>query len=119
MRFPKPKHDWIILQEEEQSKDVLIHLPDGQAAKEANPKVVVAVGPGAMSEGGALIPMQCKVGERVWFNGMADGRMLDGRKYWVTRDTSVFASIEGERDADELAKLAEDKEGPNGPVVLS
>lgn len=64
------------------------------AKKEAQQGEVVAVGPGVMSEAGALIPVQSKVGDRVLIPDHAGSpARVDGVDYVIVRDHEIRCVI--------------------------
>lgn len=59
-----------------------------------NVGVVVAVGPGKISDSGVLVPPQCKVGDRVVFN-LHGGQTVDimGEELTVFYDHDIYAIL--------------------------
>ena len=102
-KVPRARHDTVILVREYEGR---IALPgddadQAQAARLARsaPLVVFDVGPGTHGEMG-WIPTVVKKGDKVIFRGEADGREIDGVKYWFTRDCHVMGVLEDEPEPD-------------------
>lgn len=85
----------LVKRDEAKSEVNGIILPD--AAKE-KPLIgtVVAVGPGARTETGQIIPMSVKVGDRVLFAAFAGAEVedTDGTKLVLLNERDVMAIIE-------------------------
>lgn len=92
----KPLHDRVLvkrLEEEEVTKGGII-IPD--TAKEKPIKgVIVAAGPGKISDDGKNVPMSVKAGENVLFNKYAGTEVkIDGVEHLVMREDDILAIIE-------------------------
>lgn len=95
----KPLNDWVFILPEKE-KEGLIKLP-----REPRPKKgkVVAVGPGRFNKKGALMPMDLRVGNRVFLGGKGDGieRLglggyefeFRGVKYYAIREREVLGVL--------------------------
>lgn len=80
------------LAKEEVSKGGLI-LPD-TAKEKPQEGMIVAVGPGRMSEDGKRIAMEVKVGEKVLFAKYAGTEIkLDGEEYLILRESDIVAKL--------------------------
>ncbi|RQD58809.1 MAG: co-chaperone GroES [Desulfonatronovibrio sp. MSAO_Bac4] len=92
----KPLHDRVLvkrLEEEEVTKGGII-IPD--TAKEKPIKgVIVAAGPGKVSDDGKSVPMSVKAGDNVLFNKYAGTEVkIDGVEHLVMREDDILAIIE-------------------------
>lgn len=97
-KVPKARHDTVILKRQYAGRIIDPGAAGdtiaGGAAAKATPMVVYDVGPGTWGENGTWIPCVTKVGDEVFFRGEAEGRLIDGEKYWFTRDCHVFGVVE-------------------------
>ena len=67
------------------------------AASQEKPQIaeVVAVGPGAYSEDGKLIPMEVKVGDKVITSKYSGTEVkMDGAEYTIVKQSDVLAIVE-------------------------
>ncbi|MFN2266844.1 MAG: co-chaperone GroES [Desulfonatronovibrio sp.] len=92
----KPLHDRVLvkrLEEEEVTKGGII-IPD--TAKEKPIKgVIVAAGPGKITDDGKNVPMSVKGGDNVLFNKYAGTEVkIDGVEHLVMREDDILAIIE-------------------------
>ena len=91
-----PLYDRVVLQiaEAESRTSSGIVIPDN-AKEKSTTGTVLAVGPGRMTEEGALIPMTVKVGDTVLF-GKNTGQNIkvDGQEMTVVREEELFAIVE-------------------------
>ena len=92
----KPLADRVVvklLEAEEKTKSGLILT----AAAQEKPQVaeVVAVGPGAYSDDGKLIPMDVKIGDKV-ITGKYTGTevKMDGVEYTIMKQSDILAIVE-------------------------
>ncbi len=92
----KPLADRVVLkptEAEEKTKTGIILT----ASAQEKPQVaeVVAVGPGAYSEDGKLIPMTIKVGDKVIASKYAGTEVkCDGIEYTIVREGDILAIVE-------------------------
>ena len=92
----KPLADRVVLkavEAEEKTKAGIILT----ASAQEKPQVaeVVAVGPGARDEHGALIPMEVKVGDKV-ITGKYSGTevKMDGTEYTIVKQSDILAIVD-------------------------
>ena len=92
----KPLSNHIFLETSEGNKTTKsgIYIPETAEKEKPVTGRVVAVGPGKLSERGALVPLTVKVGDMVLFKkyGM-DEIEVDGNKYMVGDEDDVLAII--------------------------
>ena len=95
MKF-RPLHDRVVvkrIEEEQKSKGGII-IPDTAKEKPMQGEVL-AVGPGARNEGGDLIPMGVKVGERVLFGKWSGTEVkIDGDDLLIMKESDIMGVIE-------------------------
>jgi chaperonin GroES len=91
----RPLHDRIIVKrlEEERKSAGGIVIPDTAAEKPSQGEVVAA-GPGKLDEGGKVMPMGVKVGDRILF-GKYSGQefKMDGADYLHMREDDVIGVL--------------------------
>jgi len=90
-----PLADRIVVMplEGEQTSKGGIFLPD-TAREKPQEGEVVAVGPGRISEGGARIPMELAVGDRVIYSKYAGSEYKNGDDdHLILRESDVLAKI--------------------------
>jgi chaperonin GroES len=91
----RPLHDRIIVKrlEEERKSAGGIVIPDTAAEKPSQGEVVAA-GPGKLDEGGKVIPMGVKVGDKILF-GKYSGQefKMDGADYLHMREDDVIGVV--------------------------
>jgi len=94
---PLSNHLFIEPVEEEKTTKSGIVLPETAEKKKQSEGVVVAVGPGKMTEKGERIPMSIKAGDRVLFKEpWSDENKLekDGKKMFLVEEEDILAIIE-------------------------
>ncbi len=92
----RPLHDRLIVEriEEESMSPGGIYIPDNAKEKPAR-GLVLAVGPGKISDNGQVHKMDVKVGDKVLFGKYAGSEVkLEGKEYLVMREDDVMAVIE-------------------------
>ncbi len=92
----RPLHDRIIVKrmEEERKTASGIVIPDS-AAEKPDQGEVVAVGPGKRDDGGKLIAMDLKVGDRILFGKYAGQTVkVEGEELLVMREEDVMGVVE-------------------------
>ena len=103
MKF-RPLHDRIVVKRitaEEKSAGGII-IPDTAKEKPMEGEVV-AVGPGARNEQGAVVALDVKAGDRVLFGKWSGTEVkLDGEELLIMKESDVMGIIEGKP----LAKAA-------------
>jgi chaperonin GroES len=95
MKF-RPLHDRVVvkrIEAEERSAGGII-IPDTAKEKPSQGEVI-AVGPGARDEKGALIPMDVKVGDRVLFGKWSGTEVkIDGVEYLIMKESDIMGVLE-------------------------
>jgi chaperonin GroES len=96
MKF-RPLHDRVVVKrvaEEEKTKGGII-IPDTAKEKPMEGEVV-AVGPGARDEKGALIALDVKAGDRILFGKWSGTEVkLDGVEYLIMKESDIMGILEG------------------------
>ena len=92
----KPLADRVVLQLVEAEETTKSGIILTSAAKE-KPQValVVAVGPGAKNDDGAIIPMTVKVGDKVLTAKYSGTEVkVDGEEYTIVREDDILAIVD-------------------------
>ncbi|MBS0221117.1 MAG: co-chaperone GroES [Proteobacteria bacterium] len=96
MKF-RPLHDRVVVKrvaEEEKTKGGII-IPDTAKEKPMEGEIV-AVGPGARDEKGALVPLDVKAGDRILFGKWSGTEVkLDGVEYLIMKESDIMGILEG------------------------
>jgi chaperonin GroES len=96
MKF-RPLHDRIVIRRvdaEEKTKGGII-IPDNAQEKPQEGEVV-AVGPGARDEGGKLVPIDLKAGDRILFGKWSGTEVkIDGEELLIMKESDVMGIIQG------------------------
>ena len=96
MKF-RPLHDRVVVKrvaEEEKTKGGII-IPDTAKEKPMEGEVV-AVGPGARDEKGALVALDVKAGDRILFGKWSGTEVkLDGVDYLIMKESDIMGILEG------------------------
>src|SRR6201989_3646541 len=96
MKF-RPLHDRVVVKrvaEEEKTKGGII-IPDTAKEKPMEGEVV-AVGPGARDEKGALVPPDVKAGDRILFGKWSGTEVkLDGEDLLIMKESDIMGIVEG------------------------
>ena len=96
MKF-RPLHDRVVVKrvaEEEKTKGGII-IPDTAKEKPMEGEVV-AVGPGAREEKGALVAPDVKAGDRILFGKWSGTEVkLDGVEYLIMKESDIMGILEG------------------------
>ena len=91
----KPLADRVVvepLEEAEQMKGS-IYIPDTAKEKPSQGKIV-AVGPGKVSDEGARLEMDVKVGDKVLYGKYSGTEVtLDGDEYLILRESDILAIV--------------------------
>ena len=92
-----PLGDRILVKREdapdEKSPSGII-IPDTAKKEKSKMGVVVAVGPGRVSDEGKLLPMSVKPGSKVIFNAGWDNEVVGGdEEYFLVKESDVLAII--------------------------
>ena len=93
----RPLHDRVIIKrvEEERTSPGGIVIPDTAAEKPVRGEVVAA-GNGKRNEGGELMPLDVKVGDKVLFGKYAGTEVkVEGEELLVMKEDDIMAVIEG------------------------
>ncbi len=96
MKF-RPLHDRVVvrrlLAEEKTAGGIII--PDTAQEKPMEGEVVAA-GPGARNETGALVPLDVKAGDRVLFGKWSGTEVkLDGEELLIMKESDLMGVVEG------------------------
>ena len=96
MKF-RPLHDRVVVKrvaEEEKTKGGII-IPDTAKEKPMEGEIV-AVGPGARDEKGALVALDVKAGDRILFGKWSGTEIkLDGVEYLIMKESDIMGILEG------------------------
>ena len=91
----RPLHDRVLvesLESEEKTAGGII-IPDTAKEKPQEGKVI-AVGPGAKTEDGKIIPMDVKVGDRVHFGkGSGTEVKVNGKEYSIMKESDIMGVV--------------------------
>ena len=98
MKF-RPLHDRVLIKvldpEEKTSGGIII--PD-TAKEKPQEGEVVAVGPGAINDGGKLTPMDVKVGDIVLFGKWSGTEVkIDGKEYSIMKESDIMGVSKGKK----------------------
>ena len=94
MKF-KPLHDRVLIEslESEEKTAGGIIIPDTAKEKPQEGKVI-AVGSGAKTEDGKIIPMDVKVGDRVLFGKWSGTEVkIDGKEYSIMTESDIMGVV--------------------------
>jgi chaperonin GroES len=96
MKF-RPLHDRVVVKrvaEEDKTKGGII-IPDTAKEKPMEGEVV-AVGPGARDDKGALVALDVKAGDRILFGKWSGTEVkLDGVEYLIMKESDIMGILEG------------------------
>ena len=91
----RPLHDRVLvesLESEEKTAGGII-IPDTAKEKPQEGKVI-AVGPGAKTEDGKIIPMDVKVGDRVLFGKWSGTEVkVNGKEYSTMKESDIMGVV--------------------------
>jgi chaperonin GroES len=93
----RPLHDRVVVRrlEEEQKTTGGIIIPDTAKEKPMQGEVV-AVGPGARTEDGKLIPLDVKAGDTILFGKWSGTEVkIDGVELLIMKESDIMGVIEG------------------------
>jgi len=93
----KPLHDRVVIRriEEEAKTKGGIFIPDTAKEKPVEGEIVAA-GPGARNESGALVPMGVSKGDRVLFGKWSGTEIkLDGEDLLIMAESDILGVVEG------------------------
>jgi chaperonin GroES len=94
MKF-KPLHDRVLIEslESEEKTAGGIIIPDTAKEKPQEGRVI-AVGSGAKTEDGKIIPMDVKVGDRVLFGKWSGTEVkIDGKEYSIMKESDIMGVV--------------------------
>ena len=104
MKF-RPLHDRVVIRrvdEEGKTKGGII-IPDNAKEKPQEGEVI-AVGPGARNESGALIPLEVRAGDRVLFGKWSGAEVrIDDELLLIVKEADLMGVIEREIAVDKAA----------------
>jgi chaperonin GroES len=96
MQF-RPLHDRVVVRriEEDERTPGGIIIPD-TAKEKPQQGEVIAVGPGARDEKGALQPLDVKAGDRVLFGKWSGSEVkIDGEELLIMKESDILGVLEG------------------------
>jgi chaperonin GroES len=96
MKF-RPLHDRVVVRrlEDETKTSGGIIIPDTAKEKPMQGEIVAA-GPGARNEQGALVPLDVKAGDRILFGKWSGTEVkIDGEELLIMKESDVLGIIEG------------------------
>ncbi len=91
----KPLHDRVLVKRLEQEEKTAggIIIPDTAKEKPIEGEVV-AVGPGARDEKGALIPLEVKKGDKIVFGKWSGTEVkIDGQEMLILKESDIFGIL--------------------------
>ncbi len=95
MQF-RPLHDRVVVRRiegEEKTKGGII-IPD-TAKEKPQEGEIVAVGPGARDEGGKLVPLDVKAGDRVLFGKWSGTEVkIDGQDLLIMKESDIMGVLD-------------------------
>ena len=104
MKF-RPLHDRVVVKrvaEEEKTKGGII-IPDTAKEKPMEGEIV-AVGPGARDEKGALVALDVKAGDRILFGKWSGTEVkLNGEDLLIMKESDIMGILEGSAAATKKA----------------
>jgi chaperonin GroES len=96
MKF-RPLHDRVVVRRIEEDKKTAggIIIPDTVKEKPMQGEIISA-GPGARDEGGKLVPLDVKKGDRVLFGKWSGTEVkIDGEELLIMKESDILGVIEG------------------------
>ena len=101
----RPLHDRVLVRrvEGEEKTASGIIIPDAAKEKPMEGEII-AVGPGARDESGALQPLDVKTGDRVLFGKWSGTEVkMDGEELLIMKESDIMGIIEPARKAKKAA----------------
>jgi chaperonin GroES len=95
MKF-RPLHDRVLVKRIEENERTAggIIIPDTAKEKPSQGEII-AVGPGARDEGGRLVPLDVKVGDRVLFGKWSGNEVkIDGKELLIMKESDILGVVE-------------------------
>ena len=92
----RPLHDRIVIRRIDEAEKTKggIFIPDTAKEKPMEGKVV-AVGPGARNESGAVVPLDVKKGDRILFGKWSGSEIkLEGEDLLIMKESDVLGVLE-------------------------
>ena len=96
MKF-RPLHDRVVIRRVDEAGTTKggIIIPDTAREKPMEGEIV-AVGPGARDDKGALVPLGVKTGDRILFGKWSGTEIkLDGVEYLIMKESDIMGILEG------------------------
>jgi chaperonin GroES len=96
MKF-RPLHDRVVIRRVDEAGTTKggIIIPDTAREKPMEGEIV-AVGPGARDDKGALVPLGVKTGDRILFGKWSGTEIkLDGVEYLIMKESDIMGIVEG------------------------
>jgi chaperonin GroES len=96
MKF-RPLHDRVVVRRIEQQAKTTggIIIPDTVQEKPQEGEVIAA-GPGARNEAGAIVPLDVKTGDRILFAKWSGNEVkIDGEELLIMKESDIMGIIEG------------------------
>jgi chaperonin GroES len=96
MKF-RPLHDRVVVRRIEQQAKTAggIIIPDTVQEKPQEGEVI-AVGPGARNEIGAIVPLDVKIGDRILFAKWSGNEVkIDGQELLIMKEQDIMGIIDG------------------------
>jgi len=104
MKF-RPLQDRVLIRQLDENEKTAggIIIPDTAKEKPTEGEVL-AVGPGARDEHGALVPLDVKVGDRILYGKWSGTEVtIDGEELVIMKESDIFGIIEYARAAKKAA----------------
>lgn len=96
MKF-RPLHDRVVVRRTEEDTKTAggIIIPDTAKEKPMQGEII-AVGPGGRDEGGRLVPLDVKKGDRVLFGKWSGTEVkIDGQELLIMKESDIMGVLEG------------------------
>jgi chaperonin GroES len=96
MKF-RPLHDRVVVRriEEDMKTAGGIIIPDTAKEKPMQGEIIAA-GPGARDEGGRLVPLDVKRGDRVLFGKWSGTEVkINGEEFLIMKESDILGIVEG------------------------
>ncbi|GAB4441469.1 MAG: co-chaperone GroES [Turneriella sp.] len=92
----KPLADRVLIEAapEKEEKIGSIFIPD-TAKEKPNMGIVVAAGPGKVTDDGKTVPLQVKAGQKVLYGKYSGTEIKEnGKEYLIVRESDILAIVE-------------------------
>ncbi|HMV34741.1 MAG TPA: co-chaperone GroES [Turneriella sp.] len=92
----KPLADRVLIEAapEKEEKIGSIFIPD-TAKEKPNVGIVVAAGPGKVTDDGKTVPLQVKAGQKVLYGKYSGTEIKEnGKEYLIVRESDILAIVE-------------------------